>query len=306
MAILFKRFVSAVFALWLVATLSFVLLFFLPGDPARMILGPHASSEAIKQFKYEAGLDQSLPVQYIRFIARLAHINLGQSFTFRQPVTELLRTRGGATLKLTIGATVSVLLVGFGLPIVFELVREKRLVRVCDHVLSMAALAPPYVLGIAVLLLFAGRLGWISVVFEPQRFTSWVLPSAVLGAYPTALVYRLFAGRLGEEMQAPYVRRARAFGLPHTRIVCSEALPNALPAALAALVNSLAYFVTGAFFVEAVFGIPGWGRLAQEALRNKDMAVLSGLCLAFAIAMLLLSAVLDLIQRQLDPRTDTA
>src|ERR1035441_4857565 len=112
-----RKSLSVVAALWLIATLSFLLLYTLPGDPARMILGPHASGEAIAQFRQNAGLDQPLASQYTRFLARLAHLDLGASFTFRQPVTNLLRERGGATLKLTIGATMFVLIFGFGLPL---------------------------------------------------------------------------------------------------------------------------------------------------------------------------------------------
>ncbi|MGH8759145.1 MAG: ABC transporter permease subunit [Burkholderiales bacterium] len=176
----------------------------------------------------------------------------------------------------------------------------------CDRTLAVLALAPPYVLAIAGLLVGAGWLGWISVVFDPSRFTAWLLPAAALGAYPAALVLRLFAGRLKEELAAPYACRARALGLSLPHVVLREVVPNALPAALAALANSLAYFATGAFFVEAVFGIPGLGRLAQEALRNKDMAVLAGLCLVFAIVVLLLSATLNALQRWLDPRVNRA
>jgi peptide/nickel transport system permease protein len=302
MATALRKCFSAAFALWLIATLSFTFLYCLPGDPARMILGPHASNETISQFRSKAGLDQSLVVQYSRFIWRLGHLNLGNSFTFHQPVTELLRERGGSTLKLTAGATTFVLLFGFALPLTLELIRKPKLMWVCESVLTTAALAPPYVLAIGALLLVVGGLGWISVMFEPERLAAWVLPSAVLGTYPAALVFRLFSERLHEELRSAYVRRARALGLSHARVLFAEVLPNALPAALAALTNSLAFFVTGAFFVEIVFGIPGWGRLAQEALRNKDMSVLSGLCLAFGFAMLLLSAALDLIQREMDPR----
>ena len=154
----------------------------------------------------------------------------------------------------------------------------------------------------AALFILAGWLGWFPVVFNAGGISSWVLPSLVLSAYPVALVLKIFADSLRAQLTLPYARRARAFGFPHAFIVWKEVLPNALPAAIAAVVNGLAYFVTGAFFVEVVFGLPGLGRLGQEALRQKDIALLTGVCLAFAAAMVVLSLVLDLLQQWLSPR----
>ena len=301
-----RRAISVTFALWLITTISFLLIYCLPGDPARIILGPLASAESIAEFRAKAGLDQALTVQYSRYIQDLLFLDFGQSSALRRPVIELLQERGQATLLLAFGATIFVFVYSFILPLLLEFLRCNNSIRFFDHSVSVLALAPPYVLAITGLLIGAGWLNWTNVVFDNGQVTAWILPSIALGAYPTALVYRLFSGRLADELKSSYSLNARALGLSQFRIVFVEILPNALPAALAALANSLAYFVTGAFFVEVVFGIPGWGGLTQEALRNKDVAMLSGLCVAFAVIVLLLSVTLDAIQKKLDPRLKRA
>jgi len=299
---LLRRLVSFVFALWLILSLSFVLIYCLPGDPARIILGPLASAQSIAEFRNQAGLDDSLSVQYGHYMQRLLALDFGDSIAFRRPVNQMLKERGQATFLLSIGATAFMLAYGFILPLLLELLRYDGILRLFDRSIAVLALAPPYVLAIAGLLAGAGWLGWTNVIFDGSTVTAWILPSIALGAYPAALVFRLFSGRLADELKAAYTLNARALGMSQARIVLIEILPNALPAALAAVANSLAYFVTGAFFVEVVFGIPGWGRLTQEALRNKDVAILTGLCLAFAVIVLCLSATLDVIQRAIDPR----
>lgn len=301
-----RRILSTVLALWVIISVSFACLYCLPGDPARIILGPQASAEAIVKFRHTAGLDLPLHDQYLRYLHQLTRLDLGYSFSMRRSVATLLRERGGMTLKLTLAATSLVVLYGVALPIVLRLFDRKWLADLYEGLLQLGALTPPYVLAVIGLLLFGGWLGWIRVVFDASRIIDWVIPAMALSAYPTGLIMRIFVGQLEEELHSSYACRARALGMPFSYIVLHEVLPNALPSALAAFANSLAYFVTGAFFVEAVFGIPGLGSLAQEALRNKDVAVLAGICLLFAVVVLFISFTLDILLRWLNPRVARA
>ncbi len=297
-----RRGAGALFPLWFIVSACFACLYLLPGDPARIILGPQASAESIATFRREAGLNLPLPQQYFRYLGRLGRFDLGKSSSQRRPVLALLGERGLPTLKLTLAAAVFAAGVGLGLPLLAKLLHAEWIQLVGQAVLVPLATTPPYVLGVISLLVFAGWLKWIDVVFDGGNAAGWVVPAIVLGAYPAALVLRLFAARLREELAAPYARMALAHGLSTARVILVEVLPNALPTALAAMTNHLAYFLTGAFFVEVIFGIPGWGRLTQEALRNKDLNLLGGLCLSFAVAVTLLFTALDFFQRKLQPR----
>jgi ABC-type dipeptide/oligopeptide/nickel transport system permease component len=167
---------------------------------------------------------------------------------------------------------------------------------------TLAGIAPPYVLGVVTLVLFAGKLGWTPVIFDEISMRSWILPAFVLAAYPCAIVMRLFEGELENIMQSRYVLRARAMGFSAAAVILREALPNALTAALPGLANALAAFITGAFFVEVIFGVPGLGRLAYEAISNKDIELLAGLCMVFAVIIVSISAVLEISRLFLDPR----
>ena len=296
-----RRLLTALLTLWVIVTIAFVCLYRLPGDPARMILGGQASAASVAAFRHEAGLDQPLFQQYTHYLSRLFRLDLGRSFALRRPVGEVLIERGYYSFILAVCAGVVVVFLGMLLPLLLIANRRIRALVVSEGVFQGLAFVPPFVLATAALVVVAGWLDWLPVIFETNRIAAWILPALVLSAYPVALVLKLFADSLRTELTLPYARRARAFGFSHSFIVWKEVLPNAVPAAIAALVNGLAYFVTGAFFVEIVFGLPGLGRLGQEALRQKDVALLTGVCLAFAVVMVLLSLLLDLLQRRLSP-----
>ncbi len=294
---------SLVLALWAIVTLTYLFLYRLPGDPARIIMGPQASAETVTAFRHTAGLDRSLGEQYGSYLSRVSRLDLGVSFSLRRPVVDVLRERGGVTLRIAALAMLAVLCVGFVLPIVLQLLYKNPVSTVIEHILGLSALIPPYVLATVSLIIGAGWLGWVKAIFDPTSLISWCIPAMVLSAYPASLVLKVFSARLTEEFQSPYAKRARALGLSRSYVLICEVLPNALPAALAAFANGLAYFLTGTFFIEIVFGIPGVGRLTQEALRNKDVAVLGGICLLFALAIVLISTLLDALQERLDPRS---
>jgi ABC-type dipeptide/oligopeptide/nickel transport system permease component len=274
-----SRFVRVICTLWLIVTAAFVC-----------------------AFRRTAGLDQPIATQYARFVTRAARLDLGDSLVQRRPVTSLLRERGYQTLTLL--AVASALLVSFGIivPVLLQLSKVSIVRESYAALWTLAAVAPPYVLSIVALLLVAVRLSLVPVTFEPARASAWILPAAVLAAYPIAVTIRLLNEQSAHALQSPYVTTARALGYPERDVLLRFALPNALTPAMAAIANGLAFFVTGSFFVEVVFGIGGWGTLAYEAVRNKDIAVLVGVTIIFGTAICLVSALLQLALLALDPR----
>jgi peptide/nickel transport system permease protein len=251
-----------------------------------------------------------MAVQYARFVQRAARLELGDSLVQRRPVLSLLRERGSQTLTLLLVATVLLATFGLIVPVLLQL----RLPLIGRRVVSetyaacwtLIAIAPPYVLAIVALLLGAVRLALVPVTFDPARASAWLLPAAVLAAYPIAVTIRLLNEQIEQARQAPYVTAARALGYAERDVLLRFAVPNALTPAMAALANGLAFFVTGSFFVEVVFGISGWGTLAYEAVRNKDIAVLVGVTIIFGAGICVISALLQLVLLTLDPRAVAA
>jgi peptide/nickel transport system permease protein len=288
--------------LWLIITVAFACVQELPGDSARLILGHQASDEAVRKFRINAGLGKPLAKRYLIFLNRTLHFDLGISLAQRRPVLDLILERGVVTLRLIFAATCIVAVFSFFTPVFLRLIGGRELADALSHFWTTLAVVPPYVFGVVLLEFFGSYLGWISVIFNPFSAGAWVLPAVALAAYPTAVVLRLFNQQLARVMSSPYILRARAMGFPYYAVLLREALPNALPAALAGLANGLAFFVTGTFFVEVIFGMSGIGRLIYEAISSKDVAVLAPLCMVLAIAVSIVSAVLDLAQLLLDPR----
>jgi peptide/nickel transport system permease protein len=289
--------------MWLIVTVAFFCAYKMPGDPARMILGQKATPEAIENFRRQTGLDQPVVVQYTRFVKRALTLDLGESLVQRRPVADLIRERAGQTAILIVISLGFLALCGLVLPICLRLVEWQLPPKVYGSFWTFLAIAPPYVLSILSLLAFASWLRWIPVSFDTTRPSAWIVPALVLAAYPTAVIIRLLNDQIDNVLGSPFIRTARAFGYSEPQVLLSFALPNAITPAMAAFANGVAFFVTGTFFVEVVFGIGGLGTLAYEAVRNKDVSVLVGVSIVFAGAICSISAVLQLLLLALDPRT---
>jgi len=299
---LLSRLALFVASILLILVVAFFVVYRLPGDPARMILGPRADAETVQRFRTQAGLDRPIWLQFGGFATRSLRLDFGDSLIQRRPVIQLIRERAGYTLKLVAYALAILVWFAILLPLALSSMGLHSADRVVRSLWGAAAAAPPYVLALITLVVMAGFLRWLPAVFEPDRFICWLFPSAVLAVYPTSLVSRLFANALERAMTSDYAVRARAQGFPDRVILLKEAVINAATAPVSALANGLAYFVTGTFFVEAAFGIGGLGTLTYDSIRNKDVTVLASICLLFAFVVSAVSAVLDLSQHLMDPR----
>ena len=286
----------------LILMTSFFAIYRLPGDPARMILGPRASTQSIEDFRQSAGLNDPVARQFWHFVGKVATLDLGESLAYRRPVVVLLRERMGQTLQLIGCAFLMLLFFAVLLPIGLRAAGLDSADNGLRALWTGFSAAPPYVLALVTLTLFAGFLHVLPAVFERDNIACWIAASFVLAAYPTALASRLFHDALASAISSDYATRARAQGFSEAAILLREALVNALTAPVSAIANGLAYFFTGTFFVEVAFGVGGIGSLTYEAIQNKDMTVLAGVCLLFAVIISALSAVLDLTQHLLNPR----
>jgi peptide/nickel transport system permease protein len=307
-----------------VGTLAFVMARRLPGDPARMLVGPQASELDVAEARRIYGLDRSLWGQYASFWTRLvhadappaadhascarlfggrAHLDLGFSYRYRKPVARLIAERAPASLALALAAICLQALLGVGLGLVSARWQQTVWDRLAIGSSVLASSAPIFVLGLSLQYVFAHRLGWLPLeASSGAELGAMVLPALTLGLYGAALYARLARDELARALGAEYVRAARARGASMARAVTAHALRNSLLPIVTLLVLDLGALVGGAVVTERLFRWPGLGAMAVDAMMNRDGPVIFGTVLVSAAAMVLATLLSDLLVLLVDPR----
>jgi len=296
-----KRLGAAVAILLGVSLVTFILNFLLPSDPARLIAGRTASAATVESFRHELWLDRPLPLQYLHYLGNLAHGDLGRSYMQRTAVAELIGSRLPATLLLMAGAIACELLIGLPAGI-FAATRRGRRIDRGVMVLSFAGVsAPPFIVGLLLLYLFAYRLGWLPLSGY-GGLSHLVLPALTLGIAGGGWYSRMMRSSMIEVLRLDYVRTARSKGLGETGIVLRHALRNAILPVIAMVGLDIGFFMSGAVVVESVFGWPGIGQLAWLGIQQRDLPIIMGVTLVAAVAIVLGNLLADLVTPLIDPR----
>lgn len=287
--------------LWATGSFTFLLARLVPGDPALAVLGPHPRGEDIRRLRRELGLNQPLPVQYGRFAARLAALDLGESLIDRRPVAGLLLRRLPHTLLL--GAAAMALTLPFSLLLgALSAWGQSRLWRVLEAGFAVLGLAVPvFLLGLVLILAFSLGLGLLPVSGS-GGIEYLVLPAVTLSVPLSAMLTRMVRVTLSREVLQPYVLLARAKGLTPGRILRRHVLKNALPPIVTVAGLQVGALLGGAIVVENVFSWPGIGTLLVAAVRQRDFPVIQGTVLLMAAAYYLTNRLVDLGCERLDPR----
>ncbi len=292
----------------LVALLTFVLMHMLPGDPAIVLLGDRATDESIARLHHEMGFDQSILVQFWRYLVNLATLHLGDSITMRVPVTTLLIQRLPVTLGLTAYALLLALLVAVPLAFAAAL-REGGIADTVIRVASQVGLSMPvFYVGLILLITLAAGLGWFPVggigdsVLADIR--ALFLPALTLALSLSAVLMRNLRAALIEVLHAEFVSFARAKGLPRRLLLLRHVLRNALVSTVTLLGLHIGSLLGGAVITETVFAIPGIGRLMIDAIFARDYAVMQGATLVIAVLVSLVFLATDALQAMLDPRVE--
>lgn len=301
----------------------------MPGDPAQVIAGPHASKETVQSIRHQLGLDKPLPVQYFDYMSRLAHGNLGQSITSNHPVSEDLLQVFPATLELIIYAFAVALLVGIPLAVVAAVRPNSWFDRVAS-VVSLGGISMPlFWFGLVVILVFYGRLGVLpasgrlsAMMAVPPQITgfftvdaalagNWdvfanavkhlVLPVLSLAYVQLAIVVRQLRASMIDILSRDYVRTARAAGLASHTVVLRFGLRNALVPMLTVIGVAFGSLLGGAVVTETVFGWPGMGNYVVNAIATLDFPAIMGSTIVIAVVYVLLNLVIDLINIYLNP-----
>jgi peptide/nickel transport system permease protein len=297
-----RRLLVAIPVIWGVATIVFLLMRVIPGDPAQLMLSSTGgSAEQIARLRKSLGLDDPLLVQYGRFIGGAVHGDLGTSLRNKQPVTKEIRAQFPATLQLTFASMVIAVVVGVFLGVVSAVWQHSWVDALSMSVAMVGICAPSFWLGLVLIYVFSFHFHW----FPATGTGGWqrlVLPAATLGLGAAAVIARLVRSSMVEALNQEFVTVARAKGLSELSVVLRHALKSALIPAVTLIGLQFGNLLAGAILVEVVFSRQGIGRLAVTAIIAKDYTVVQGVVLFTAVAYVLVNLVVDLLYGFLDPR----
>jgi ABC-type dipeptide/oligopeptide/nickel transport system permease component len=279
----------------------FLMVHLMPGDPARILAGIDASEEDIIRVRSSLGLDDPLPLQYVRFVGRALTGDFGDSFRTHKPVMEEVGSRYFNTLLLGAASIFVAILFG-GITGIISAVRKYS---IFDNVSMMVSLVgvsmPTFYLGLMLMLLFSVHLGWFPLVGK-ESWKHLVLPAVTLGAPSAAVVSRMVRSSLLEILDQDYIRTARAKGLQEWIVIGKHALRNAMVAVVTVIGLQFGYLLGGAVVTETVFAWPGIGRLVVQSILARDFPVVQTCVLILAITFVLINLLTDLFYSYLDPR----
>ncbi len=296
-----QRLIGAVGVIFGVATITFVMVFLMPGDAARMYAGPRAPEETVQRIRVLWGLDQPLPVQYIRYLGRAIQGDLGQSTRDKRPVLQAVVERLPATLQLALAGLFVELAVGVPLGILAALRPGSWIDQIATLVALIGISVPQFALGLVALYLF----GFVIPIFPLGGYGTvlhLVLPAIVLGIGGTAFYSRVLRNSILEVTGEDYIRTAKAKGLSPRKVLTRHVLRNALLPLVTLAGLDFALLLGGVVVIEAVFGWPGIGLQAWTAIRNQDTPMIMGTVLFASVAVVMLNLFVDMLYMWLDPR----
>jgi peptide/nickel transport system permease protein len=286
-------------------TLGVFLVVHLSGDPTALYVGPEGTRADYELIRAALGFDRPLPEQYGRFLLRALHGDFGRSLRHRQPTLPLVLARFPATLELAGAAMALAALVALPLGILSALRRDSLI----DTSAMMFALSgqcmPTFWLGILLILIFGVNLRWVPV-YGGEGLLTLVLPAVTLGVWAAARTARITRSSLLEVLPQDFLRTARAKGVGEGAVILRHALRNGAIPIVTAFGLELGNLLGGAVVTEAVFAYPGVGRLAVEAVVNKDVPLIQAVVFTVAALLITLNLVIDLAYMALDPRVRLA
>jgi peptide/nickel transport system permease protein len=286
----------------------FLLLQVTPGDPARQIVGLRASPEELEQVREELGLNDPVVVQYGRYVAQVARGDLGYSYKSRQPVSTIIGDRVGVTAWLLAAAVILTLIITVPLAIVSALRRDRPI----DHAIRTAGVVglgmPAFWIGVMLLLLVALPTGWFPAggfgETFPEKLRSVFLPALTLAIGMSPILIRSLRASLISALSSDYVATGRALGISQARLVRRFVLRNAAAATVTLLALEIGFLLFGAVVVETTFALDGVGQGLVLAARGRDLPAVQGYTLLFAVVVVVVYLITDIVTAVLDPRVE--
>jgi peptide/nickel transport system permease protein len=309
LAYILRRLASTVLVMGIVAVFVFLLLHLSPGDPAAIIAGDNATAEQIQGIRKQLGLDDPLPVQFLRWVSAVVQGDLGISIFSNEPVAKLISQRIEPTLSLAL----TTLIVAVTLAVSFGVLAAWKVGTWIDRSLMVLSVigfsVPVFVVGYMLIYVFSINLRWLPVQgYSPidQGFGPWierlVLPSIALGLAYVALIARITRTSMLEVLAEDYIRTANAKGVATRSVLLKHALKNAGVPIVTVIGIGVALLIGGVVITETVFNIPGVGRLVVDAISKRDYPIIQGVILIFSGVYVLVNLLVDMSYTLLDPR----
>jgi peptide/nickel transport system permease protein len=309
-----KRLIQVVPVVVGVTFLVYAMTLLLPGDPVAALLGlsegqAQMEPDVVEAYRRELGLDQPIPIQYVKWLGRVLQGDLGTSIKTRRPVMDEIVPRLKVTAQVSLAALAVSLLIAFPAGIAAAIWRNSWLDRLITVFAVAAVAVPSFWLAIMLILLFSVQLRWlppsgfVSPFEDPARgLKLMVLPVLMLGWEGAAVLTRQTRSSMLEVLNQDYIRTARAKGLAGTRVIWLHALKNAMLPIITIIGLRVGFLLGGAAIVETIFTIPGMGRLFVSAISTRDFPVIQAVVLIIALSTVVASLLTDLAYGLLDPR----
>jgi peptide/nickel transport system permease protein len=301
-----RRIAWALLVAWFVITATFAMTTMIPADPAKTLLGPHATPDAIEHVRAYYCLDRGVIGRYGCYVRDIAHGDLGRSYRSKREVSAIIADRVWPTAQLALAAVFLQLVVGIPLGVIAAMRKN----RWPDHAANLAGLlgqsAPSFFVGTLLLYVFAYRFGWFPIggygagLFG--RLHHLILPAATLATVGVAYYARVVRSEMIDVLGEDYIRTARAKGVRERDVITRHAFRNALGPLVTVVGLDLGILLGGAVVTEYIFAWPGLGREVLQAVLEVDLPVVLGVVLVSALAIALANLIADLVMMWLDPR----
>jgi peptide/nickel transport system permease protein len=316
LAFAIRRLFEAVFVMVTVALIAFTLFRFV-GDPVNQMVGQDTSLEDRLRLREELGLNDPIPVQFVRFLSSAARFDFGISYQMKQPVTAIIKDRFPATLELAFAAALFAIALGIPMGVYTGIHRDSWLSKVFLSVSLIGVSLPTFLIGILLIYVFAVRLGvlpsfgrgevvrlgfWTTGLLTTSGLKALIMPAVTLGLFQMTLVTRLVRSEMLEVLRADYIKFARARGLPERTINFGHALKNTLVPVITVIGLQLGAIIAFAIITETVFQWPGMGLMFIQAVQNADIPIMAAYLMLVAFMFVFINFVVDLIYVRVDPR----
>jgi peptide/nickel transport system permease protein len=293
------------FILLCVSIITFSLMHFVPGDPAKLIAekkyGDNVTAEAVELVRSEMGLDRPVFIQYFNWMAGILRGDFGISSSTGRPVWDEITSKLPATVELALAAMLVSLIIAIPVGILSAVKQYSIMDSACMLGAMLGVSMPNFWLGLLLILVFSVNLGWFPV-YGRGDLTQLILPALTLGTGIAAVTARLTRSSILETLKQDYIRTARSKGLAERAVINRHALKNALIPVVTVVGLQIGSLLEGAVVVEVIFAWPGLGRLLYDSIFARDFSVIQGCVFFIAVMYVIVNLLVDIIYVWLDPR----
>lgn len=295
-----KKIFKMIFSVYLIGTISFLLLEFIPGDPALAILGVESSPEDIAILRETLGLNKSFTLRYLEWIKGVLSGNFGNSFKYGEPVTNLIMERLPLTLEIAILTIFIVLVVSIPTSFIIHKIKNKRVKKIIDFLIGLCISIPSFWLGIIFMFLFSVILRWFSVGYN-NTLASLILPCIVIAIPNIGVITSYIKNNLEIELREEYIKYLFVNGV-NKFWLNFYILKNSIIPIIPLIGIMLIDLITGVVIIEQIFSIPGIGRLMITAVINRDLPLVQGLIFYTSVVLVVINFLIDIVYSIIDPR----